>query len=500
MSSNNKAFYSAHTILFIIAVVVCIATWFIPAGKYERIEYVADEQAFVLHSHKEKITLPAKQETLASLGVNIEVDNFIDGKIFKPIAIPHTYSRLDSKPQGVIAFFQSFIKGFYGAIDIILLVLVIGGLIAIVDASGAFNKGISALSNALKGREGLLIVIAFSLTCIGGSTFGMAEEVIAFYPILIPVFLAAGYDVLVPLATLYLGATMGTLGSTTNPFSVMIASNAAGINWTLGMTPRLAMLMFGAFVVLFGILKYAKKIKADPTKSLVYFAHKEHLAHFLKNTQSAKIKLDTHSAIILALFITTFATMVYGVVSLEWWFVEMTTLFFGASLLISLIARLPEQKIVNTFIQGAQDLLSVAIIIAMARGVTVLMEDGLISDTILYYASLQVADMSEAFFVNALLMVNVGLGVIISSSSGLAVLTMPIFAPLADSIGVSRESVVNSYVFGFHLVQFISPTGLLLASLTIAKVPINAWLKFIWPILLMLFALSIIITTASVYL
>ncbi|NQY65127.1 MAG: YfcC family protein [Alteromonadaceae bacterium] len=427
------------------------------------------------------------------------IKNFTDGKIFKPIAVPNTYHTLDNKPQGVIDFFQSFIKGFYSAIEVILLVLVIGGLIGIVNATGAFNKGLAALSHVLKGREPLLIIFAFLFTCAGGTTFGMAEEVIAFLPIFIPIFLVAGYDVLVPLATLYLGAATGTLGSTINPFSVIIASNSAGINWTVGMNSRIVMLILASVIVLFYILRYAKRIKADPTQSLVYFAKQDHLTHFLKPSDSLVEKLDRKSSIILTLFVGTFSAMVYGVINLNWWFVEMTTIFFSGALFIAIVAGMPERKIVNSFISGAQDLLSVAIIIAMARGITVLMEDGLISDTILYHASLLVSGMPEWLFVNVMLLVNLGLGVIISSSSGLAVLTMPIFAPLADSVGIGRELIVNGYVFGFHLVQFISPTGLLLASLTLAKVPFNAWLKFIFPLLVMLLILSSAIITSSLY-
>ncbi len=500
MPSNGKTFYCAHTVLFIIAIIACITTWLIPAGQYDRIEYLKNKNEFVIQGKDSTISLPATQNTLSKLGLNIEIQNFTEGKIFKPIAVPSSYHTLDNKPQGIIDFLQAFIKGFYSAIEVILLVLVIGGLIGIVNATGAFNKGLAALSRALKGKEQLLIIFAFLLTCAGGTTFGMAEEVIAFLPIFIPVFLAAGYDVLVPLATLYLGAATGTLGSTVNPFSVIIASNSAGINWTIGTNSRVAMLFFASVVVLFYILRYAKRIKADPTQSLVYFAKQDHLSHFLKPSDSLTEKMDGKSSIILTLFIATFTGMVYGVINLNWWFVEMTTIFFSGSLLIAIVAGMPETKIVNSFISGAQDLLSVAIIIAMARGVAIIMEDGLISDTILYYASLSVSEMPKWLFINIMLLINLGLGVIISSSSGLAVLTMPIFAPLADSVEIGRELIVSSYVFGFHLVQFISPTGLLLASLTLAKVPFNAWLKFIFPLLVVLLILSSAILTSSLFL
>jgi len=500
MPKNPHSFYTAHTLLFLIAILVCITTWFIPAGQYDRIEYNSDKNMFIVSTNNSQTELPVTEKTISDLGLKVKLASFTQGKILKPIVIPNTYEQLDKNPQGVIDFLQSFLKGFYNAIDIILLVLVVGGLIGIVGATGAFDKGMYALSNILKGKEQLLIVFAFLLTCIGGTTFGMAEELIAFYPILIPVFLVAGYDVLVPLATLYLGAATGTLGSTINPFSVIIASNSAGINWTVGTGSRVVMLITASVIVLFYILHYAKKVKNDPSQSLVYFAKQEHINHFLKSDMGSIGKLDRKAVIILTLFLGTFVTMVYGVISLQWWFLEMTTVFFTGAVFIALAAGMPEKKIVNNFVNGAQSLLSVALIIAMARGITVLMEDGLISDTILYYSSLSLSGMKDWLFINMMLIINSGLGVIISSSSGLAVLTMPIFAPLGDSIGVGRELIVSSYVFGFHLVQFISPTGLLLVSLTFAKVPLNAWFKFILPLLVILLLLSSAVLTVSLYL
>jgi len=266
------------------------------------------------------------------------------------------------------------------------------------------------------------------------------------------------------------------------------------------MNSRIAMLILASTIVLLYILRYAKRVKEQPSTSLVYYAKAEHITTFLTEDCNKKEPLDKQAYSILVLFIATFASMVYGVIQLEWWFMEMTTVFFTGALLIAIVAGMSEKKIVSTFINGAQDLLSVAMIIAMARGITVLMENGLISDTILYYASLSVSGMGDWLFINIMLLVNLGLGIMVSSSSGLAVLTMPIFAPLADTINIGREQIVNSYVFGFHLIQFISPTGLLLACLTLAKVSFGAWLKFICPLFMILLILSSAILTLSLYL
>ena len=232
-SENNKSkFPTAQTVLLIIAGLVALLTWFVPAGQYDRLSYDKETQTFTISHLKETVTLEATQETLNKL-------EFTTGDIWKPISIPGTYQKLKPRPQGLLAFIKSPLKGILEVSDIILLVLIIGGLIGIVNSTGAFEAGISWLAHALKGKEYVLIILVTTLIAIGGTTFGLAEETIAFYPILIPVFLAARYDAIVALASIYIGSSMGTMASTVNPFSTIIASDAAGINWTAGTNGRL---------------------------------------------------------------------------------------------------------------------------------------------------------------------------------------------------------------------------------------------------------------------
>ena len=181
------------------------------------------------------------------------------------------------------------IQGIYEGVDIMAFILVIGGLIGVVNHTGAFSAGIGSLSINLKGRERWLIVIVTSLIALGGTTFGLAEETIAFYPILIPIFIAAGYDALVGIAAIYLGSSVGTMASTVNPFSTIIASDTAGINWTSGMPMRLAMLILGTAICIIYTIRYAEKVKKDPTKSLIYSQKKELEDHFLSNYDEENI-------------------------------------------------------------------------------------------------------------------------------------------------------------------------------------------------------------------
>lgn len=492
-------FPTAQTILLIIAGLVAILTWIIPSGKFDSLAYNKVENTFIRTSLNKTESLTATQETLNTLQIKIPIEKFTSGDIWKPISIPNTYHKVEAKPQGIVAFIQSPIKGIIEGADIIFLVLFIGGLIGIMNYTGAFDAGISWLADILRGKEFVLIIMVTLLIAIGGTTFGLAEETIAFYPILIPIFLAAKYDAMVALACIYIGSSIGTMCSTTNPFSTIIASDAAGINWTTGLTGRFVMLILGTIICILYIIRYAQRVKKDPSKSVI-FSQKEEIEQLFGNTTNSEIRLTIQLRMILFVFAMCFVVMIYGVSQLEWWFLEMTVVFFIGAIIIGVIGKINEYTFVDIFIKGAGDLLGVAIIIGIARGVTVLMNDGQISDTLLYYASNATNGMNKGVFINAMLYIYAGLSFFIPSSSGMAVLTMPIMSPLADGVGVGREMIVNAYQYGMGLFAFISPTGLILASLAIVKVGYNKWLKFVMPLVIILLIFSMIMMTVSVYL
>jgi uncharacterized ion transporter superfamily protein YfcC len=476
-----------------------LLTWLIPAGKYDTLVYNKDANNFTQASTEKSINLPATQETLNALSVKIPLDKFTGGDIYKAINIPNTYKKLESRPQGILEFIKSPIKGIIEAADIIFLVLIIGGLIGIINSTGAFDAGISWLANALKGREFILIILVTTLVAIGGTTFGFAEETIAFFPILVPVFLAAKYDALVGVACIFIGSSIGTMCSTINPFSTIIASDAAGISWTTGAFGRVLMLVSCLTICIIYILRYASRVKKDPTKSIIY-DQQEQIAALFGNTSTETIKFTSRLRLALFVFAMCFAIMIYGVVFLEWWFVEMTATFLVGSILIGIITGIKESTFVDTFVKGAADLLGVALIIGIARGITVIMADGLISDTMLYYASDITNGMNKGVFASAMTGIYAVLSFFIPSSSGMAVLTMPIMSPLADSVGVGREIVVNAYQYGMGLFYLINPTGLILASLAIVKVGYDKWLKFIMPLFITLIVFTLLVMTVSVYL
>jgi len=246
------------------------------------------------------------------------------------------------------------------------------------------------------------------------------------------------------------------------------------------------------------ILRYAKRVKADPIKSVI-FEESEKIEQIFGSITHSTLKLNTRMRFMLFVFIMTFVVMVYGVSQLEWWFIEMTATFFVGAIIIGILAKMKEETFVDTFIKGANDLLGVAIIIGIARGITVIMNDGLISDTLLYYASNMTNGMNKGLFINAMFYIYAGLSFFIPSSSGMAVLTMPIMAPLADGVGLGRELIVNAYNYGQGLFAFINPTSLILATLAIVKVGYDKWLKFVMPLVLILLVFIMAMLTILVY-
>ncbi|WP_044411730.1 YfcC family protein, partial [Rhodopseudomonas palustris] len=391
---------------------------------------------------------------------------------------------------------DAYIAGFYdpdsnvaNAIDVALFVLLIGGFLGVVNATGAVDTGISSAMRALRGREKWMIPILMVLFAAGGTTYGMAEETLAFYPILIPLVIAAGYDSVTGVAIILIGAGIGVLGSTINPFATIIASNAAAIPFTGGLFLRLLILIGGFVLSAAFVMRYAARVKADPARSVVSSMKESNERFFLsKDTATGSdAHLTSRQKLVLIVFAATFAVMIWGVSTQGWWMARMGALFLGASLVVGIIAWMGEKRFTAAFVDGARDLLGVALVIGLARGIVVIMEQGRISDTILYWSEQAVSGLSEVAFINAMFGIETAMSFLVPSSSGLAVLSMPILAPLADFAGVGRDLVVTAYQSANGLVNLINPTfAVVIGGLAIGRVPYERWLLFIWPLLLIL--------------
>ncbi|MBS9767701.1 MAG: YfcC family protein [Flavobacteriaceae bacterium] len=491
-------FPTPYTVLMLVIAFSAMLTFLLPSGAYDTLSYDKNTKEFIISSGEETSRIPATQEALKEREIAILLEKFEKGKIKKPISIPNTYKKGEPKPQGIKAILFAPLKGIYDTIKIILFVLILGGFIGVFNSSGAFTEGVGYLAHRMKGKEGLLIIIVFTLVALGGTSFGLAEETMAFYPILIPVFLAAGYDLLVPVAVIFTASCLGTMASTVNPFATIIASDAAGVDWTIGMGSRLAMLILGVIVALWYVLSYAEKVRKDPTKSIVYGVKVPSVIASNKAEPVEKVQRKTQ--LLLTIFALTFIIMVYGVSRAGWWFEEMTALFLVSSILIGIIQRAKEEAFIDEFLAGAKDLLGVAFIIGIARGVTFILNEGQVSDTILFYATNLVEGMPPFLFLPILMFVFSILTIFIASSSGMAVVTMPIMSSLATVIGVGPQDIVNAYLFGMGLMIFITPTGLALPSLAMVNVNFKQWLKFIMPLVGMLAVIAILVLLTSFWL
>ena len=497
--ATKKSFPGPIPILMIVIILAAISTWLLPAGQYNKLSVTG--KTFTIVTDTNEIALPITQKTLDSLGIQIKVEKFIDGDIRKPVSVPGSFTKQKRNQQGFINVLQAPIKGIIDSVDIILFVLIMGGFMFVFNETGAMVKGITWLAHSMKGREHWLIAILTSVFSFFAASYGMGEEALVFYPILVPLFLAAGYDLLVPLAIIFGGTSVGGIPAFSNPFSTIIASNAAGINWMDGLTERLILWVIVTGLMVWYILSYAAKVKKDPTASLVYKIDGEVKPLYEVNisNETSTPKLEVKTKLLLLIYIVTFLTMIAGVVFLKWWTTEMSALFLGSSILIAVITRLNEKIFIREFIKGAESLLSVAFIIGVARGVTVVLNEGHVSDSILYYTANMVQGIQPAFFILLLFAFYVIFSLFIQSTSGMAVLTMPIIGALAILVNVPGREIVNSYMYGMCLMSFLAPTGLILPSLAMVNISLKTWFKFIMPLLIMLTLICMIALVTGIY-
>lgn len=294
MKRKNFEFPTAYTVLFLILILVTVLTHVIPAGKYNRLSYQESTNEFVVETYGNgNINLEATQKNLDKLEIKIDVNKFIDGTIKKPMAIPNTYVKLDGKAQGLKELIIAPISGIAESIDIIIFVLILGGIVGIVNKTGTFNIAMKAISQKTKGKEFSLVIISFIFFAAGGTIFGFWEETIPFYSILMPLFLINNFDPLVPMATIFLGSAVGCMFSTVNPFSTIIASNAAGISFNEGLKFRFVALIVFSIISLLYINRYIKKVKKNSNNSLVIEEQEEIREKFLKDySQETNIKFD----------------------------------------------------------------------------------------------------------------------------------------------------------------------------------------------------------------
>ncbi|HEX5946769.1 MAG TPA: hypothetical protein VFY82_10855 [Acidimicrobiales bacterium] len=477
-------FPSAFTVLFVVTVAVWLLAFIVPTGQY--------------------VTDPDTGRPIPGSYEEVDPGLSFNDRLYELFMAPvNGLFGVESSETGFIGPYES--GELFGAAGVFLFVLAIGIFITMTIRTGAIAAGIARVGERFAGRGVPLIVLLMVLFSLGGTTEGMAEETLAFYALVVPVMLALGYDRMVAAAVILLGAGIGTMASTVNPFATGVASESADIGIGEGLGLRLVMYVVLTAVTIGYVLRYAHKVKADPAASLAG-NHPEDADVVAEPAEAPELTPRRRG--VLWIMALTFAFMIYAIVpwaqviegtdaasyrfQLDWYFPELAALFLVMAVVVGLVANLGEKRITDTIVSGAGDFISVGLIIILARGVTVIMNNALMSGTVLNALEGAVEGTSSGLFGGLMFLLNIPLAFLVPSSSGHAALAMPVLAPLGDFAGVSREMVVTAYQSASGWMNLFTPTSaVVMGGLALAKVSYNKYLRFIAPLLGILLVLTV---------
>ena len=436
------------------------------------------------------------------------------------------------------------VKGFADALPVCLFVMILGGFLGMMTETGALDNGIAVLVQKLKGNEIMLIPVLMLIFSLGGTTYGMCEETVPFYALLAATMMAAGFDPMVGAATVLLGAGCGCLGSTVNPFAVGAAVDALtgvdiAVNQSIIIGLGAVLWLVTTVMSIVFVMSYAKKVKADKGSTILSMQELKDAeeAHGKAASEVNKeVKLTGRQKGVLIAFAFTFVVMIVGFIPLadlnegvanffdagavydadgnavvqgwsalitglpigQWYFDEASTWFFLMAILIGIIGGLSEKQIVNTFITGAADMMSVVLVIALARGISVLMASTGLDVYVLDAAANALAGLSGVIFAPMSFLVYFGLSFLIPSTSGMATVSMPIMGPLAVKLGFSPEVMVMIFSAAIGVVNLFTPTsGAIMGGLALAKIEWTTWLKFALKLIVALSVVCAVILTVA---
>ncbi|MFS2022576.1 YfcC family protein [Massilia sp. GER05] len=444
---------NTFVLLFAILALIALATWFIPGGKYDT--------------------------------------HLVNGK---QLIDPASFHYVESAPQGLVALMKAPIKGFVEAAQIIGFVLVVGGAFAVVQKTDAIDTGIRSIARMHEHSalvRAALIPVFVTLFSLGGATFGMNEEAIPFVLIFVPLALALGYDTITGVSIPFLGSQAGFGAAFLNPFNVGIAQGIAGVPVFSGIGYRLIVWVATTTVTILFLMWYAARVKQNPTLSPTYV-----LDQTRRQEQPAHIGLDRmtgrHKAV-LAIFALSLAAMVIGVVKFDWYIDEIAALFLSMAIVVGIVGRLGPDNWVAAFMQGAKDLAPTALVIAIARGTMILARDAHIIDTMLHGLMPLVQSSHPVFAAQKMYLIQSVINFFIHSGTGQAALTMPIMAPLADLVGVTRQTAILAFQLGELSTPMIPTSGITVGVLALARVPWITWARWMIPLQLIYLVLALVL-------
>ncbi|TVQ72149.1 MAG: putative basic amino acid antiporter YfcC [Balneolaceae bacterium] len=459
-------FKAPNTVILILALLCFFAalTWVIPGGSYERVEE--------------------------------------DGRI---VVDPDSFHAVDSEPAGLVELIMAPINGFTDpfAILIITFVFIVAGAFSIIQKTGAFMLGIRKAAILFNRHDSLrpffipVFIVIFSLM---GSIFGMAEEVIIFIPLFVPLALALGYDSIVGVSVPFIGASAGFAGAVVNPFTVGVAQGLAEIPILSGWEFRMVLWFFTTAAAIWIVSSYARKIYKNPSLSPMYAFDKDREKE-LSTDVSDDEPFTWRQKLVLLVFVTGIAVLIYGATSLDWYITEMAALFLVIGVLSAVIGGLSGNVAAIAFIDGMKDVLSAVVIIALSRSILLLITDAQIVDTILYSLSNAIDGWHPVMSAEIMLLVQTVINFVVPSGSGQAALTIPIMAPLGDLVGITRQTVVLVFQMGDGITNMIIPTsGVTMAVLGMAKIPWSTWaswlaVRLLWFYLVAIVAIAIAVLT-----
>jgi len=451
---TTKKFKLPHTfvLLFIILALIAAATWLVPGGKYDT--------------------------------------HLVNGK---QLIDPSTFHYIASAPQGVTALMKAPIKGFVDAALIIGFVLIVGGAFSVLQKTEAVDSMIKSLARAHDSSvfiQRALIPVFVTMFSIGGATFGMNEEAIPFILIFVPLALALGYDTITGVSIPFLGSQVGFSAAFLNPFNVGIAQGIAGVPVFSGWAYRLIVWVVATAITIVFLMWYAARVKKTPELSPTYaldLDKRREQPHGLGEFHG----MTGRHKLVLAIFVGSLVIMVGGVVGYDWYIDEIAALFLTMGIVIGLAGRLDSGQIVEGFIQGARDLVGTALVIALARGTMILARDAHIIDTMLHSLMPLVQSSSQIFAAWKMFGIQTVINFFVHSGSGQAALTMPIMAPLADLVGVTRQTAILAFQFGEFTTPMIPTSGITVGVLALARIPWITWARWMVPLQLIYAVLAL---------
>lgn len=459
---KKKSSLNAFVLLLIIMLIAAVLTWIVPAGSFER--------AF-------------------------------DEATGRDIVVPGTYQVTESSPVGIIEFITSIYAGFMDAADITFFIIFASTYVFLLNKSGTLTAACGAMLRVVGERDNLIIPIFMTVFALGGTTFGMYEETYALVPAFIVIAMTLGYDRIVGGAIVFVGVATGFAAATINPFTIGVAAGVAGVSLA---EPKVLIFRIVAFIVFVGLaiaytMNYAAKIKKDPTKSIMYGVPQEETKHLKAKDEILNMPFTGRQKIAMLGFVLLVVILTWGIISKGWWFQEIASLFLVFFVATGVLLGYGPNQLGDLFVESSKETIYGALIVGMARGISVVLAAGGIIDTIVYFLGNLVSSLPPALTGIGMLVVQNLINLFIPSGSGQAVVTMPIMAPLADVVGISRQMACVAFQFGDGFSNMFWPTG----TATICgfmAISLAHWYKFITKLFIMMFVVQCIFMVAGIML